>query len=133
MPLTYNGNQIGKLTIEQTNKDGKHRYDIEIRQGNALAVFVHIRKATPAELKKEPNGKYIHNLYMLFADEQHIKNIIKNNTWNGKCLPDKVIKAELNMYFKEANTLLKYFTRSGYKVTCYYKETKKDTSFDFQK
>ena len=131
MPLTYNGNLIGKVTIEQDIEDKATRFTIDIRQGNALCVMVHVRKATPAELEEQPNGKYIHTLYNFYADEQHIKNIMRNN--NGKCLFDKVVKVELNMYFKEANTLLKYFTRSGYKVTCYYKETKKDTGFSWQK
>ena len=131
MALTYNANTIGKLTIEQTNNESKKRYTIDIRQGNALAVFVHVRKANITELQIDPNGKYIHTLYTFFGDEQHIKNIMKHN--NGKCLFDKVVKIELNMYFKEARTLLKYFTLSGYRVTCYYKEVAKSTDFDFQR
>lgn len=37
----------------------------------------------------------------------------------------KVIKCDLNMYYKENYTLLKYFVKSGYKVMCHYKEPKK--------
>lgn len=129
--LHYYEGQIGKMTIEQENADGKHRYDIQIRQGNALCVMIHVRKATPEELEKSPKGKYIHTLYNFYADEQHIKNIMRDN--NGDCMYDKVVKIELNMYFKEAKTLLKYFTRSGHKVTCYYKEDdKQEKGFDWQ-
>lgn len=130
MALHYYEGRIGTLTIEQENAGEKHRYEIQIRQGNCLAVFIHVRRATPAELERCPKGKYIHTLYNFFADEQHIKNILKNE---GQLIGDKVIKIELNTYFKESKTLLKYFTKAGYKVTCYYKETnKKQTGFDWQ-
>ena len=126
MPLTYNKAMIGKLTIEQTNKDGKHRYEIQIRQGNALAVLIHSRKAT-----NEEGGKgFIHTLYGFYADEQHLRNMYKEHK---TVLFDKVVKCELNTYFKESKPLLKYFTLSGVKVTCYYKEDKnKENGFNWQ-
>lgn len=128
----YNKGQIGKLQIEQENADGKYRYEIQIRQSNALCVMIHVRKATKEELATNPDGKFIHTLYNFYADEQHIKNIMKNN--NGCPFFDKVLKIELNMYFKEAKTLLKYFTRAGYKVTCFYKETDtRETNWEWQK
>lgn len=125
MPLRYFEGRIGTLKIEQEHASEKHRYTIQIRQGNCLAVFIHVRKATPAELEEHPDGKYIHTLYNFYADEQHIKNIMKAQ--NGKLFSDsdKVVKIELNTYFKESKTLLKYFTQAGHKVTCYYKETEK--------
>lgn len=129
--LTYNGNLIGSMVIEQNTANGKkNRYNIQIRQGNCLCVFIHVRKATKEELAENPNGKYIHTLNNFFADEAHIKNIIKNQ---DKLFFDKICKIELNMYFKEAKTLLKYLTKQGYKVTCYYKETNKATDWEWQK
>ena len=124
MPLTYNSTTIGKLTIEQEFGGERHRFNLQIRQGNCLAVIIYVRKATPEELEKNPDGKWYHQLHMFYANEQHLKNIMKDY---GKALDemDKVIKCELNMYYKENYTLLKYFVKSGYKVTCYYKEPKK--------
>lgn len=123
MPLTYNANKIGTLKIKQQRGNKTATYTIQIRQGNCLAVLVHIRKATPEELKENPAGRYIHTLYSFFADEQHMKNILKNEkSFFGM---DKVLKCKLNLYFKEANILLKYFTRTGIKCECYYKETTK--------
>ena len=52
------------------------------------------------------------------------KNILKHE---GSVLPgDKVLSIKLNMYYKECSTLLKYFVRSGHKVTAFYKEPKKN-------
>lgn len=121
MPLCYFKNRLGTIRIvQQHGNEPKRHYTIQIRNGNCLAVMIHSRKATPEELEKDPSGKYYHTLYGFFADEQHMKNIMKSN--NGDCLYDKVTSIELNMYFKECKTLLKYFTMSGHKVTCYNKE-----------
>lgn len=120
MALTYNGTTIGKIVVEQEHE----RYNLEIRQGNCLAVIIYVRKATPEELEKNPRGKWYHQLVTFFVNETHIKNIMSD----GDPILDpmsKVIKCDLNMYYKENYTLLKYFVKSGYKVMCHYKEPKK--------
>lgn len=124
MPLIYNGTTIGKITVEQEWGGHKSRFNLQIRQGNCLAVIIFVRKVTPEELEKHPEGKWYHQLHMFYADERHLKNLLKDY---GKVLDemDKVVKCELNMYYKENYTLLKYFVKSGYKVSCYYKEPKK--------
>lgn len=117
MALRYNGTTIGKIVIKQ----GENKFNLQIRQGNCLAVIINVRKATEDELNEHPKGKYIHTLYTFFGDEQHLKNMMKNY---GNVLSDEVISIELNMFYKENYTLLKYFVKSGYKVKCYYKEEK---------
>ena len=117
MALTYNEVTIGKIVIKQR----ENKFNLQIRQGNCLAVIINVRKATEEELKENPNGKYIHTLYTFFGDEQHLKNMMKNY---GNVLSDEVVSIELNMFYKENYTLLKYFVKSGYKVKCYYKEEK---------
>ena len=121
--LTYNSTTIGTLTIEQKLGDNAYKYNLQIRQGNCLAVILYVRKSTPEELAKNTEGKYYHQLHQFFVDEKHMKNIMKDY---GTILDpmDKVIKCRLNMYYKENYTLLKYFVQSGYKVTCYYKAPK---------
>ena len=119
MALNYTGVTYGKVTIKQ----GDQKFTIDIREANCLCAFIHIRKSTPEELAKYgPDAKYIHSLYSFYNDEQHIKNIIKNN--NGKPLWDEVISIKLNLYYKPCYTLLKYFTKAGYKVICYYETPK---------
>ena len=122
--LRYTGTTYGKVTISQKHSDGEHKYTIDIREANCLCAFIHVRKATEEELKKHPDGKYIHTLYSFLADEKHAKNIMKDN--GGKLLWDKVVKIDLNMAYKESWTLLKYFVKSGYKVKCYEKTPKKN-------
>ena len=118
MALRYSGVNLGTMTIKQ-NHDGKDiKFLIQIRQCNALAAFLHIKKITEGEDK----GLYKHTLYSFLADEQHAKNIIKNE---GHLFFDEVSNIKLNLYYKESNTLLKIFVKAGYKVTCYYKEPKK--------
>ena len=120
--LRYTGTTYGKVYIKQRHGEIKQRYTIQIREGNCLAVFIHVRKATAEELAENPQGKYYHTLWNFLADEQHAKNILKHEK---TLLGDEVLRIELNMYYKECYTLLKYFMKSGYKVTCTYKEPKK--------
>lgn len=121
MPLTYNGTTIGTIIIKQSHGDTERKYTIQIRQGNCLAVLIHVRKSTPEELEEHPKGKYIHSLYQFFGDEQHLKNMLKSE---GSVLFDKVASIKLNMFYKENYTLLKYFVLSGYQVKCFYKKPK---------
>lgn len=121
--LRYNGITIGTITIEQEHAEKKHKYTLEIRQGNCLAVVIFVRKATAEELKENQDGKWYHQLYTFYSDEQHMKNIIKNE--GDIFFGEKVTSIKLNLYYKECKTLLKYFTLSGHKVTAYYEEPKK--------
>ena len=100
---------MGTITIKQ----GENKFKIQIRQGNCLAVFIHV--------SKQEDGQYLHTLYSFYADEQHLKNIIKKD---GKPFWDEVVSVELNMYYKESAILLKHLVEF-YKVKCYYKGTKK--------
>lgn len=117
--IRYDATKYGTVTVKQNGQ----KFNVDIRNGNCLAVFVYIRKATPDELAKDPNGKYFHMLYSFFGDEKHCKNMMKEY---GNVLGDDVVSIKLNMYYKESWTLLKYFVKSGYKVHCFYKEPKKE-------
>ena len=122
MPLTYNGTTIGKINIAEERDGERLHFTLQIRQGNCLAVLLFVRKATPEELEKHPEGKWYHQLWSFYVDEQHLKNILKNE--GDVLFGEEVTSISLNMYYKECKTLLKYFTKSGHKVTCYYKEPK---------
>lgn len=115
--IRYDATKYGTVTVKQ---DGQ-KFNIDIRSGNCLAVFVYIRKATEEELAEDPNGKYYHTLYSFFGDERHCKNMMKAY---GNVLGTDVVSIKLNMYYKESWILLKYFVKSGYKVTCYEKPEK---------
>lgn len=95
---------IGKLVIKQ----GEHEFDIEIRQGNCLAVFIY---------KSIDKGKEVERLYLFFADVQHLDNIIKGG--NKPFFTEEVVSIELNMKYKECYQLLKRLVKF-YKVNCYY-------------
>lgn len=106
MAVTYNKNVMGTITIKQ----GENKFKIQIRQGNCLAVFIYV--------SKQDDGKCLYTLYSFFADEEHLKRIIKNDK---KPFWDEVAGIELNMYYKECATLLKHLVKF-YKIKCYYKE-----------
>jgi len=116
--LRYGATKYGTVTVKQNGK----KFNIDIRDANCLSAFIYVRKATPEELAENPEGKYFHQLYSFFVDEQHCKNMLKEY---GNVLGNDVVGIKLNMAYKESWKLLKYFTKSGYKVTCYEKPEKK--------
>lgn len=97
--ITYNENLLGKMIIAQRENE----FEIEIRQGNCLAVFIH----------KGENEVY---LYSFFCDLAHLKRMGKV----GKIFSDDVKSLRLNLRYKESQTLAKAFAQNGYEVTCYY-------------
>ena len=120
MAICYNGKMLGTFTLVQQRKDEEksRKYKIQIRQSNCLACFLHIYKF---ENKENPKLCWKHNLVMFFSDERHLKNCLKEHTFEDLfCGKLKGIK--LNLYYKECNTLLKYMVRDGLEVKCYYKE-----------
>lgn len=142
MAITYNGTTIGTLTLCQARreknengeyvevKDAKGRtvynkFPIQIRDGNCMAIFLHIHKIVNLE---DPKKCWMHDLIMFFADEQHLKRCLhsdgKQRTFED-LLYGKLENIKLNIYYKNMLTLAKYMTRDGLKVTCYYKEPKK--------
>ena len=104
MALTYNENLMGKLVIAQ----GTNEYEIQIRQGNCLAAFIY---------PYQDEGVWYHQLFSFFADEQHIKNILKHQE---RLFLDEVKSIRLNLKYKECSKLLKHLTKNGYEVICYY-------------
>ena len=127
MAIRYNGNIMGTVTIAQQRKDEDkpRKYKIQIRQGNCLAVFLNVYKE---ENPEDPKKCWVHQLMNFLADEQHLKNIVKNekeNVFTRLLSANWIDKVELNLFYRESNTLLKYMVRDGLKVKCYYKENNK--------
>lgn len=107
MAVTYNENLIGTMTIKQ-----KHRtFEIQIRQGNCLAVFIHVRK-------DEEGDDYIHTLYFFFADEAHLERCMKKM---GNPFGDEIVSIRLNMKYEESMKLLKHLVKLC-NVECYYED-----------
>lgn len=142
MAIQYNGTTIGTLTLCQARreinengeyvevKDAKGRtvynkFPIQIRDGNCMAIFLHIQKIVNLD---EPKKCWRHDLIMFFVDEQHLKRCLhsdgKKKTFE-ELFYGKLENIKLNIYYKNMLTLAKYMTRDGLKVTCYYKEPKK--------
>lgn len=96
-------------------EDG-HPFVCNIFGGNCLCVFTQF-------YKDKETGKDMERFASFLMDEKHIKNCIKDDVKICPYINAKNIK--LNLYYKEAQILSKYFAMQGYKVTCYYKEPKK--------
>ena len=124
--LRYNSTLLGTVTIAQNEYEngkliGKEKFKIDIRQGNCLAVFVHIYKIAEP---KDPSKPYMHQLVTFFVDEAHLKNCLKHYTPAELFSAQKITDFKLNVYYKEARTLLKHFTKAGCVVKAYYKAPK---------
>lgn len=107
MAVCYYEGLIGTMTIRQR----EHTFEIQIRQGNCLAVFIHVRK-------DEDSDEYIHTLYMFFADEAHLKRCMKTM---GNPFGDEIVNIRLNMKYKESTKLLKHLVKLC-NVECYYED-----------
>lgn len=112
MVYWYYNHRIGYV---YTYENGKTMV-ANIFGGNCLCVFTHF-------YKDEKTGKDMEQFASFLADEQHVKNCMKNKTPLCPYTETRCIK--LNLYYKEAQILSKYFAMQGYKVVCYYKEPKK--------
>ena len=80
MAIQYNGNTMGIITIDQKGNE----FELQIRQGNCLAVIIHSNK--------EQDGTFTHTLMQFFSDEEHLKRICeivddceKKECWCEKC------------------------------------------------
>lgn len=100
--------KMGKMTIKQKERS----YDINIYAGNALAIFI-------SEFKIDDEDRYI--LYNFFSDKKHCYNITKSGR---RLFSDEVVSIELNLYYKNAQTLLNILVKNGYKVSCCYENPK---------
>ncbi len=99
---------MGKVTIKQKGKS----FDVNIYNGNALAIFI---------CEYEQNGEERYIMYDFFTDSKHCENIVKNE---GKLFSDEVVDIQLNMWYLNAQKLLKILVKNGYMVSCYYEERK---------
>lgn len=116
MAITYNKNILGTFKLTQQYWEGS----VQIRQGNALAIFiVTVKDPEP----KDPSKPWIHHLLNFFIDKSHMNRCLKGTTWENLFF-GKIRNIRLNTYFKESQILLQSLTKDGYKVQCYYKEPK---------
>ena len=107
--------ELGRIRIEQEFQGKKYEFDLCIHPANCEfgAVIWH---------GKDEDGKPRPTLMNFWDGDQHCKNLIKD--CGGIMCGEKVLGAELNMYYKENYGLLKHMMSSGYKVTCYHEEPK---------
>lgn len=101
--------KMGKLTIRQKERE----YEIDIYDGNVLAIFIY-------EYENE-KGENDYILFNFFADKKYCDNIIMHG---DRLFRDEVVSIGLNLYYKNAQTLLDIFVKNGYKVSCYYEKPK---------
>lgn len=99
--------KMGEVMLKQND----NLFAIDICQANATCAFIYKHK--------DLHGEVEHILQGFFADKQHINNLIKKKT---ELFYGKILSIKLNMWYKESADVLKYFTRMGHKVECYYKE-----------
>lgn len=95
--------------------DGKVRR-ANIFGGNCLCVFTQW-------FKDEKTGRKMEQFISFYNDEGVCKSLMKKY---GRLDPvSDITSIRLNTYYKEAMILAKYFAKSKYVVTLFYKEPKK--------
>ena len=121
MALNYSAEIIGTMTLKQTQQDGVTRtFKLQFRACNALACLIEV---TPAERKEGEEQLYYHSLIWFAADIEHLKRManheggLKSYFWGSASV-------RLNIYYKDNETLARYFAKAGIKTEIYYKEPK---------
>lgn len=115
--------QIGTMLITQFQGGKATDFEIEIMNGNCLAVFTY-------------NDGTLRHLYNFWMDESHVKRIHKQRNQIAKqrgtvddgttigLFDDHIKSIRLNIFYKEADKLAKILTKYGYEVTIYYQKEK---------
>lgn len=143
MAIIYSGTTIGTFTLAQPRRElneqtgdyenvydirGRQVFDeykIQIRKANCLFCAIHVyEKTDPATSPKT----WCDDIILFFLDEEHLKRC-KAGTKSGEFFADllggELRYISLNLYYRGCSTMLKYFTRDGYNVNCYYKAPNK--------
>lgn len=108
--------QISYGEVKVRNHDETKVLTVKIHPANALCAFIyHYRRE---------DGVRMAQLWNFLADLDHAKRVIKNSG-DHTLLGTDVVSVKLNVYYKEAQQLVKPMAMSGYKVSVYYKEPKK--------
>lgn len=109
--IQFDNIKIGSYVYTQTDSEGKkHSYKIEMRSGNCDSV--HVR------LQKEIDGQTWIHLVNFIGDAQHLRNMEKY----GYDIFENCTNIRLNVYFEQNVRLMRYATKFGHNVSCYYKE-----------
>lgn len=101
-------------SVKVKSASGEHICNVKIHPANALCAFIFHYK--------NDKGEKMSQLWNFLGDTQHIRNIMREHK---TLLGEDVVSVKLNVYYKEARTLIEPMCKSGYKVSCYYKEPKK--------
>ena len=120
--VRYSENTIGTITMVQNRNGEARKFEIQIREGNCLAVFLHVYKN---EHPADPAKPWVHQFINFLSDTQHLRNIIKRqkkDVFAWMISADSIESVKLNLFYKESNTLLKYMVKDGLTVECFYKE-----------
>ena len=116
-------NIVKQDIISVQNRNGEsHKFEIQIREGNCLAVFLYVYKN---EHPTDPSKPWVHQLVNFLSDTQHLRNIVKSqkkDVFSYILSADSIESVKLNLFYKESNTLLKYMVKDGLTVECFYKE-----------
>ena len=101
---------MGELTLKQ----GENKFKIHICAANAVCAFIY-------EYKDE-KGETMCRLMNFLDSKQHITNLLKKKQ---ELFEGKVTKVKLNLRYDNSKEILRYFTRMGVKVECFYSEMDK--------
>lgn len=101
--------------VKVRNHDDTKVLTVKIHPANCLCAFIY-------HYQRE-DGVKMAQLWNFLCDTDHARRIIKN-TCDHTLLGTSVVSVKLNVYYKEAQQLVKPMAQSGYKVSVYYKEQK---------
>ena len=118
--INYFSRKLGTITVMCERADGvEEEVELQIRDGICICVIIH-SFTTPAEKRRDASmDEWTHQLVTFFADVAHLKTRLK--TYGDVLFGIEVKNINLNLSFPKSYTLLRYFVKSGHKVTCYYR------------
>lgn len=121
MSVNWNWKDKIGFVAWKSNEPMKKGFRWNIYRANCLCCMIY-------EYKEE--GKEYYRFQCWFNDKEHLQRCLglkgkeKTDLFKDWYLSHHIKYIKLNMYYKECEVLMKYFTMAGYQIRTYYQEPK---------
>ena len=128
--------KMGEVKVVRTWPNGEvEKFKLNLYGANCVAAIIHEFK----QVDEQGNKHAMYNFFGFWNDLDHLKRCLglkknydgqKSNLYDGKGSIDNWVHLKLNTYYPEMIKVGALFAQAGHHVELYYKESKKQNSFE---